>query len=1071
MPRRAGFARLLMAALFAAACSDAAGPAPKRPGAGGPLFSFSPNGIGQSGTANGALGETGDSLAKGFDPKNPHHGDAVIATVFWLGQINIVDSVVDFVASTPNTRVGNTYHQIDYVTAGGYSMATFVATNIQNFPDSSSVSGQILAVRAFMHQRVVDGGIKISAWSGIEDNFAAALRDVAHASGTDTGGNIPAHTRPIAVNAGGIVYTATMGALDTTGAMLFTGVSAPGTPFGRLHCVGGFDCGRSSDKYILEDAEYAVLASAGTVDPQWTWMYGGTAARPWLVTTFSLNAAPPPNSPPPPPPPPPATHVAFTTQPQTTQAGQTIPAMQVSALDDAGNVVTGFTGSITVALGANPGGGTLAGTTSVNAVSGVATFSTLSINNAGNGYTLTASASGLTGATSASFNITAAPPPPATHVAFTTQPQTTQAGQTIPAMQVSALDDAGNVVTGFAGSIIVALGANPGGGTLAGTTSVNAVSGVATFSTLSINNAGNGYTLTASASGLTGATSASFNITAAPPPPATHVAFTTQPQTTQAAQTMPAVRVSALDDAGNVVTGFTGSITVALGANPGGGTLAGTTSVTAVSGVATFSTLSINNAGTGYTLVGSASGLTGATSTAFNITAAPPPPATHVAFTTQPQTTQAGQTMSAVRVAALDDAGNIVTGYTGLVTVALGANPGGGTLAGTTSVNAVSGVATFSTLSINNAGNGYTLTASASGLTGATSASFNITAAPPPPATHVAFTTQPQTTQAGQTMSAVRVAALDDAGNIVTGYTGLVTVALGANPGGGTLAGTTSVNAVSGVATFSTLSINNAGNGYTLTASASGLTGATSSSFNITAPPATNLAFTTQPQTTQAGQTMPVVRVTARDASGNTVTSYTGLITVAIGTNPGGGTLSGTTSVNAVSGVATFSTLSINNAGNGYTLTASASGLTGATSSSFNITVPPATNLAFTTQPQTTVAGQTMPAVRVTARDASGNTVTSYTGLITIAIGTNPGGGTLAGTTSVNAVGGVATFSTLSINNAGNGYTLTASASGLTGATSTSFNITALRRSRRRPRPARRCRQYESPRVTRQGTR
>src|SRR5207247_4376444 len=111
--------------------------------------------------------------------------------------------------------------------------------------------------------------------------------------------------------------------------------------------------------------------------------------------------------------------------------------------------------------------------------------------------------------------------------------------------------------------------------------------------------------------------------------------------------------------------------------------------------------------------------------------------------------------------------------------------------------------------------------------------------------------------------------------------------------GGGTLAGTTSVTAVSGVATFSTLSINNAGNGYTLLASASGLTGTTSASFNITAPPATNLACTTQPQSTQAGQTMPAVRVTARDASGNTVTSYTGLITVAIGANPGGGALGG----------------------------------------------------------------------------------------------------------------------------------------------------------------------------------
>src|SRR5207247_2344767 len=211
---------------------------------------------------------------------------------------------------------------------------------------------------------------------------------------------------------------------------------------------------------------------------------------------FSLNAAPPPNSPPPPLPPPPATHVAFTTQPQTTQAAQTMPVVRVSALDDAGNVVTGFTGSITVAIGGNAGGGTLAGTTSGNAVSGVATFSTLSINNAGNGYTLTASASGLTGATSASFNITAAPPPPATHVAFTTQPQTTQAGQTMPAVRVAALDEAGNVVTGFTGLITVGLGADPGVFPYSTLFRSNAVSGVATFSTLSINNAGNGYTLT-----------------------------------------------------------------------------------------------------------------------------------------------------------------------------------------------------------------------------------------------------------------------------------------------------------------------------------------------------------------------------------------------------------------------------------------------------------------------------------------------------------------------------------------------------------------------------------------------
>src|SRR5947207_15549530 len=128
-----------------------------------------------------------------------------------------------------------------------------------------------------------------------------------------------------------------------------------------------------------------------------------------------------------------------------------MPAVRMAPLAEAATLVTYTTLFRSVGLGANPGGGTLAGTTSVNAVSGVATFSTLSINNAGNGYTLTASASGLTGATSASFNITAAPPPPATHVAFTTQPQTTQAIGRAPGRERAALDDAGEVVTDVTG--------------------------------------------------------------------------------------------------------------------------------------------------------------------------------------------------------------------------------------------------------------------------------------------------------------------------------------------------------------------------------------------------------------------------------------------------------------------------------------------------------------------------------------------------------------------------------------------------------------------------------------------
>jgi uncharacterized repeat protein (TIGR03806 family) len=102
------------------------------------------------------------------------------------------------------------------------------------------------------------------------------------------------------------------------------------------------------------------------------------------------------------------------------------------------------------------------------------------------------------------------------------------------------------------------------------------------------------------------------------------------------------------------------------------------------------------------------------------------------------------------------------------------------------------------------------------------------------------------------------------------------------------------------------------------------------------------------------------------------------------------------------------------------------------------------TQVAFTTQPSNVGVGAAItPAVRVTIQDASGNTVATSTASVTLAIGTNPGSATLGGTTTANAVNGVATFSTLSLNNASTGYTLTASSTGLTGATSTAFNVLA----------------------------
>src|SRR5207253_11031296 len=244
---------------------------------------------------------------------------------------------------------------------------------------------------------------------------------------------------------------------------------------------------------------------------------------------------------------------------------------------------------------------------------------------------------------------------------------------------------------------------------------------------------------------------------------------------------------------------------------------------------------------------------------------------------------------------------------------------------------------------------------------------------------------------------AVQVTALDAAGNPVPSFTGPVTVALGNNPGGSTLGGTTTVAAVGGVATFSDLSLDKTSSGYGLTATAAGLSSTTSSSFTITAGTATQLVFGTPPSTTIAGrQISPAVKVRALDALGNLVTGFTGSVAIALGNNPGGSTLSGTTPVAAVGGVATFTNLSLNKTGTGYTLTASASGFSPVTSSAFDITAGTATQLLFSQQPTNTVAGQPItPGVQVMAADAGSNLVPGFTGNVTVTLGNNPGGSTL----------------------------------------------------------------------------
>jgi hypothetical protein len=733
-----------------------------------------------------------------------------------------------------------------------------------------------------------------------------------------------------------------------------------------------------------------------------------------------------------------ASVLAFTTQPATSAAGAAIAAT-VTARDQFGNTATSFAGSVTMAIGTNPVGGSLTGTTAVTASAGIAAFAALTIDKVGTGYTLTAAPTAgapPAGATSTAFNIN---PGPVSKLAFTVQPSNVSAGIAIsPAVQVTAQDAQGNTTPAFGGSVTIAIVTNPAAGTLSGTATSTAVLGVATFANLIINKPGVGYTIGASAGAITSPASSAFNVAIGP---LAQLVFSTQPVNAVAgASIAPAVVVTGQDAAGNTVTGFTGNVTVAIGTNPGSGTLGGVLTQAAAAGIATFNNLNIDKSGIGYTLTATSGGVPQVASGTFTIT---PAPAAKLSFTVQPINTAAGSAITpAVKVTALDQFDNVATSFTGNVSVAIGTNPNSGTLSGTASLAAAAGVATFSTLSLDSAGTGYTLTTTAASLTDATSSTFNIV---PGAATRVVFTVQPSNATAGAAIApAVKVTALDAKGNVATAYTANVAIAIGTNPGGGVLSGTATVAAAAGVATFSGLNINKSGTGYTLTAASGALTGATSSAFNIIAGAATHLVYTVQPVNTAAGAAVtPAITVAAQDGLGNVDLTYAANVTLTIGTNAGGGVLTGGGPVAAAAGVATFSTTSIDKVGTGYTLNTASGALTGATSALFDIFANTATHLIVFVQPVNTVAGVAIaPAVVIQALDGTNNIATGFTGGITIAIGTNNGGGTLSGTSLVTATAGVATFSTLSIDKVGDGYTLSATAGGVTGATSDAFKIT-----------------------------
>jgi hypothetical protein len=677
---------------------------------------------------------------------------------------------------------------------------------------------------------------------------------------------------------------------------------------------------------------------------------------------------------------------------------------------DSGGVMTGSSAAITAAIAS--GDGTLSGVVTVNAVNGVATFTDLRLNAAGP-HTLVFSSDTVLDTRSDTVIVTA--PPVA--LAIETQPGGAVSGRALSTQPVVSLRDGANQLAGGStAAVTVAL--SSGTGTLAGTTTMNAVAGTVTFTDLRIDGTGP-HTLVFTSAGLSEATSMSVTVTQVP----ARLVVETQPTGGESGQpltTQPSVRV--LDHAGLSIEDATTSVSVTATIETGTGALTGTTTVSAVNGVATFTDLRIDGGGT-HRLDFTAPSVLGAVSNSFAISQT----AVALGIQTQPGGGTSGLAFASQPVIQVRDAVNaVVVGSTAAVTATITSGPG--SLSGTATVTAVNGVARFLDLQVDSPGS-YTISFATPDLPTVTSVTFSVSQPP----VSLALETQPNGAVSGQRLATQPVVSFRDPANeLAGGVTAPVTASLAS--GSGALAGTTTVNAVGGVASFEDLRLNGSGP-HTIVFTSAGMTSATASSVVVTQAPAA-LAMETQPTGAHSGAplaTQPAVRVL--DHAGLPIADAAESITATIAS--GSGSLVGTTTVTAVGGVATFADLRVLGGG-AHTLRLTSPGLTGATSNSFTI-AQTAVSLAIQTQPAGAATGQplaTQPVIEV--RDSANALVRASAAPITVTVAAGPG--SLMGTTTAMAVDGIATFTDLRLDAPG-AYTLSFSSPDLAAATSVSFTV------------------------------
>lgn len=761
-----------------------------------------------------------------------------------------------------------------------------------------------------------------------------------------------------------------------------------------------------------------------------------------LATTFTATgvAAPAPPSPPsPPPPPPPSTPTtpAGGTNTMAKQAGDAQTAVVGAAVaiapavivrDASGLPVPGA--SVTFAVAS--GGGTVTGASQTTDANGIATVGKWTLGATAGANTLSATSGSL----SVIFSATAVNPPPPALDHFLVEASGggaigTQTAGVPFSIRITAQDVNNNVVTSFTSTVSVT-----SSGTLTTGSGATAAftAGVLANHSVTLTKAGS-FTITAASGPLAG-TSATFAVNAAPVNHFVVEAANGGPIGTQVAGAPFTIRVTAQDSFDNTATSFTGTVDItSTGTLVSGG---GTTPAF-VAGVLASRSVTIGNAGTFKISATRTSGSETGASNTFTVNAASVSRFDVEAVGGGPIGTQTAGAPFTIRITARDASGNVATDFNGVADIT---SNRAGSAGLTTTAAFTAGVLASHSVTLTQAGTGATLTATSGSQTG-TSAAFTINAAG---LQHLVVEAQGGGSIGSQTAGVpfgIRITAQDQFDNTASSFTGTVDVTSNRTGSAGL---TTSAAFTAGVLAAHNVTLTQAGSGATITATRTGGTETgTSTTFTVNAAAVQHFvveAAAGGPIGTQIAGTPFSIRITAQDQFNNTAAGFTGTVDV---TSNRAGSAGLTTSAAFTAGVLASHSVTLTQSGTGATITATRSGGT-ETGTSVSFAVDPAGPARFDVEAAgggpigTQTAGAPFN-VRITARDASGNVATSFTGTVNV---TSNRAGSAGLTTSAAFSAGVLATHSVTLTQSGSSSTITATRTGGTETgTSNAFTVNA----------------------------